>query len=184
MQTMSDEQLVGLAQQGDRDALGELLGRYRQQVFAVTFRILSRRDEALDATQETLLRAFRYIGGFQSSRSFGPWIRRVAVRAALDQAKRGGKERPSNQEPDQLADSSGDPYRQAVRTELADAIRLAFALLSPSQRAAFSCKEIDGMDTRRTARAMGCSQATVRWHLYQAKKRLAQALAGCERGGP
>jgi DNA-directed RNA polymerase specialized sigma24 family protein len=56
--------------------------------------------------------------------------------------------------------------------------------LSPAQRTAFVCKELEGLDTAETASAMGCRQATVRWHLFEAKKRLAAALAQDLRGRP
>jgi RNA polymerase sigma factor (sigma-70 family) len=57
----------------------------------------------------------------------------------------------------------------------ADLIR-ALATLSPNQRAALALRDYADLSTRDVARTLGCSQATVRVHLAQARKRLRPLL--------
>ncbi|HOX47161.1 MAG TPA: sigma-70 family RNA polymerase sigma factor [Myxococcota bacterium] len=171
-----DRDLVLRAQAGDRGALGELLGRHRQRAFRVSARILGNREDALDATQEAMLRACKYLGGVRPERPFGAWLSAVAVRAALDLARRRAARTAVALEPERVAGAGADPAELAARGDLTRTIGAALDRLSPAQRAAFVCKELEGMDTAETARAMGCLRSTVRWHLFEAKKHLARGL--------
>jgi RNA polymerase sigma-70 factor (ECF subfamily) len=173
---LADRELVERAQAGDREALGELLGRHQRQVFRLAARILGRREDALDATQEALLRVCRHLAGVDPARPFGPWIRTVAVRAALDACRRRAARPGAGLDPEALASHAPGPVETTEAGQLAHALGAAFRQLSPAQRAAFACKELEGMDTAETARAMGCMRATVRWHLFEAKRRLAARL--------
>jgi RNA polymerase sigma-70 factor (ECF subfamily) len=173
---ITDEQLAQAAQKGDRKSLATLVERHQNTVFSMTYRILNNRDDALDAAQEAYLRVCRHLGSYNPKRPFRPWIRRVAVRAALDQASR----RKTTQGPDAdtLASTDPDPLQATSGSQTADRVRQALNRLSPAQRAAFICKQIEGMDTKETARAMGIRRATVRWHLFEARKKLAVMLGG------
>jgi RNA polymerase sigma-70 factor (ECF subfamily) len=173
---ITDEQLARQAQKGDRAALGTLVERHQNTVFSMTYRILHDRDDALDAAQEAYLRVCRHLGSYNPKRPFRPWIRRVAVRAALDQVSR--RKKNDGQDVDTLPSGGPDPLQAASGGQAADRARQALHTLSPAQRAAFVCRQIEGMDTRETARAMGIRRATVRWHLFEAKKRLAEMLGG------
>jgi RNA polymerase sigma-70 factor (ECF subfamily) len=172
----TDVQLAELAQSGNRTALEILLKRHQRSVFSVSYRILGNRSDALDATQDALLRVVRHLRSFRPGRPFFPWLRVIAVRAALDQANRMGRDRVDEVPVDTLAHHAPDPLRQACHSEAVERVHRALEMLTPSQRAAFLCKEVEQMDTRETAKAMGCRKATVRWHLFEARKRLAEIL--------
>ena len=177
MSDTTESQLVLQAQAGDRQALGDLLSLHRETIFAMAMRILHNRADAADATQETLLRVVRHMGRFDADRPIRPWLRTIAIRAALDQAKRTGRHPVAQVDPDATADARPDPHKSASGAELASRVQQALSRLSPAQRAVFVCKELEDMDTKEIARSMGVKKATVRWHLYEAKKRLASALA-------
>jgi RNA polymerase sigma-70 factor, ECF subfamily len=174
---ITDEQLAKKAQAKDREALRILLERHQKMVFSITNSILKNSDQALDATQNALLRVVRHLGSYSARRPFRPWLRTIAVRAALDQAKRSSQPNQSSTALDSLATKQPDPQQVAVMSETARQVQDALARLSPAQRAAFVCKEIEQMSTKETARAMGCRKATVRWHLFEARKKLAALLS-------
>ena len=83
----SDE-LAARAAAGDRGALEQLLDRHADHVHAVCSRVLTDREDALDATQEALIAIARGIGRFDGRSSFTTWMYRVATNAALDEARR------------------------------------------------------------------------------------------------
>ena len=173
-----DEQLARTARDGDRDALGELLGRHRQRIFALCYRILARREDALDATQEACLRVCRHIRSFDPKRSFWAWLRQVAVRSCLDLAgqRRRRQAREPGLETTEQHDPGQDPQRDAAGRQIRVAVAAALEGLTPAQRTAFVCRELEGMDTLQIAKALGCLRATVRWHLFEARKNLAKRL--------
>lgn len=177
-----DSSLARAARAGDRAALTALLTRHRQVVFGIASRILSDRADALDATQEACVRIWRFLGSYDPERPFAAWVRTVAVRAALDQARR---TRPFREEAGvDVPDPAGGPLEAAHRAEAGRAVTAALASLSPRQRAAFVCREIEGMEMDEVAAALGCLAVTARWHLFEARKRLAAALAPFEGGLP
>jgi RNA polymerase sigma-70 factor (ECF subfamily) len=81
---MSLEPLVNLARSGDLDAYSRLIASTQAMVYAVARRILRRRDDALDAVQETYLRAFRRLPSLNDAAAFPGYLRRIAVTTACD----------------------------------------------------------------------------------------------------
>ena len=176
MRSTEDQQLARQAQGGDQQALAMLVERNREAVFGMTLRILGNREDALDACQEALLRLIRYLRSYRPESPFAPWIRSVAVRAALDQAKKSKRHWAQERDPDTLASRGPDPHHETLRAEQRQLVQAALDTLTAAQRAAFVCKELEGMDTRDIAKSMACRQATVRWHLFEARRRLADSL--------
>jgi RNA polymerase sigma-70 factor, ECF subfamily len=176
LQARSDEQLARQAQDGDTSALNELLTRHRNSVFFLSWRIIGKREDALDATQETMMRVCRHLQSYDPNRAFAAWLRRVTVRASLDRANKIQK-RQEQTSPEEFMDQRQGPFEFTFQKELKHAVAQAVQTLSPAQRVAFVCKELEGMDTREIANAIGCLRTTVRWHLYEARKKLALQLA-------
>jgi RNA polymerase sigma-70 factor (ECF subfamily) len=76
----------------------------------------------------------------------------------------------------------GDSVGPSAPRDLAEGeVRRIFAelaeTLTPAQRAAFVLREVEGLATDEVARALGCSEATVRNHVFQARATLRKALA-------
>lgn len=85
---LSDWELVQKCQSGEMGAFQELASRYHQKVYMVILGLLRNREDALEVAQETFLRAYRKIGGFQGGSSFYTWIYRIAVNLAIDAQRR------------------------------------------------------------------------------------------------
>src|SRR5688572_31279689 len=104
-------------------AFQELVSRYHQKVFMVILGLLRNRDDALEVSQETFLRAYRKIGGFQGGSSFYTWIYRIAVNLAID-AQRRQKRNPLDfrDNMDSLLESQNevarDPFAEVQDREL------------------------------------------------------------------
>jgi RNA polymerase sigma-70 factor, ECF subfamily len=77
-----------LAQDGGPDAFSELAGAYRNELRAHCYRMLGSVHDAEDALQETLLRAWRSLPGFQGRASVRSWLYAIATNTSLDVSKR------------------------------------------------------------------------------------------------
>lgn len=78
-----DGALVRRAQNGDRAAYGQLVGRYERRILAIARRVVSGGEAAAeDVAQDAFLRAWRTLDRFDATRPFGPWIVTIAVRIA------------------------------------------------------------------------------------------------------
>src|SRR5437588_6025705 len=80
---LSDESLVEAAKLGHSTAFDTLSERYREQLFRAANRITRSYEDAEDAVQDTLLRAFVHMREFDGRSNFGTWLTRIAVNSAL-----------------------------------------------------------------------------------------------------
>jgi RNA polymerase sigma factor (sigma-70 family) len=80
----SELRLVDRAAAGDREAQRELFERYRDAAYRVAFRITGRQADALDAVQDSFIRAFERLSGFQREARFKTWLLRIVTNRALD----------------------------------------------------------------------------------------------------
>src|SRR6202000_1039765 len=80
---VSDDQLLSAAQDGDDRAFEELCRRHSSRARKVIVHIVRNRDDAEDALQDTLLRAFTHIASFRRSCKFSTWLTTIATNAAL-----------------------------------------------------------------------------------------------------
>jgi RNA polymerase sigma factor (sigma-70 family) len=80
---LSDETLVEAAKRGESMVFTALSERYRQQLIRAAHRITRTCEDAEDAVQDTLLRAFLHMRDFDGRSSFGTWLTRIAINSAL-----------------------------------------------------------------------------------------------------
>src|SRR5262245_38444738 len=79
--------LLAKAKHGNAFAFEEIVRRYQRRVYAVALRIVRRHDMADDVTQEAFIRAYRALATFELTKSFGPWISRIAANVAINQVR-------------------------------------------------------------------------------------------------
>ncbi len=162
---------------GGRPGLAGLVGEL-PRVRALLARLLRRAGQGADAddlTQEVALRALRYGRSFDASRPLGPWLRRAAVRAWIDESER-ARRRPGALEPETAAARErGD--RLAEREELA----LLLASLSEKERVVLLRFHAGGESVAEIARGLGLPEGTVKSHLHRARRKLVERRAEGER---
>src|SRR4030095_737669 len=89
METLtSDENIVERALTGDADAFGELVRRWERRIFALAYGMLGREEDARDATQETVIAAFRNLRGFRGEAKVSSWLHRIAVNQCITRQRR------------------------------------------------------------------------------------------------
>src|SRR5215212_5576581 len=128
----SDADLVQRVRQGDRDAYGPLLVRYRLRFGRYAFHLLGNESDAEEALQDAFFRAYRAIDRCRKPERFGAWLFRILVNCCRTAATRRGRE-AARQSPLETADRIGlaDPMESAISQE---DIHQALAALAPEQR--------------------------------------------------
>ena len=86
-ETVTDLDLVRLAQAGDLDAFGELVERNRRAVFRAALAAVRSPAEADDVAQEAFVTAFRKLGSFRGESQFRTWLLSITWRKAIDRRK-------------------------------------------------------------------------------------------------
>src|SRR5499425_3036868 len=88
MDLSTDEIIVERALTGDAEAFGEIVRRWERRIFALTYGMLGREEDARDATQETFLAAFRNLRGFRGEAKVSSWLHRIAVNQCISRQRR------------------------------------------------------------------------------------------------
>jgi RNA polymerase sigma factor (sigma-70 family) len=167
-----DPRTLARARGGDLDAFEELVRAYQADVFRFTQYLTRDRDLAEEVTQETFLRAFRFIARFRGDSKFSSWLLRIARNCAMDALR--GRRRQEQQE--QGAEPVAVTDGGVARAEL-DA---ALAAISPEHRQVFLLVEIFGLSYQETADVLHVNVGTVKSRMFRARKGLCRALADDE----
>jgi RNA polymerase sigma-70 factor (ECF subfamily) len=177
--------LLDAARGGDHDAYRALIEPHRAELHAHCYRMLGSIHDAEDALQETLLRAWRGLRGFEGRSSTRAWLYKIATNTALRQIER----RPRPAEPLDTA-AEIDPYPDAqvpaglaapdARYEQRESIELAFVAavqhLPARQRAALILREVLGFSAREVADALETTVPSVNSALQRARRTLDERL--------
>ena len=138
---MDDEQLAGLASQGDRDALAALTERYEAWIYTVAYKVALHEPDARDIAQNVLLKLVSSIRSYQAPGNFRAWLAVLISRAALDFLRQAGRREPLSWQAvpfEEVEDACPDPApnpREALeRLALREHMEKAMKYLTPQQR--------------------------------------------------
>jgi RNA polymerase sigma-70 factor, ECF subfamily len=166
--------LVASAMQGDREAYGELVYRYRTGVINVVYRLCGDADLAEDAAQTAFIRAWQHLAGYQPRSPFRNWLYRIAVNAALDVLRR-EKAVTSIDDLPLAVPGDGLEARQETR-ERREAVRQAVLALPEGSRTVLVLREYEGLTYQEIAVVLDIPAGTVMSRLSYARQRLAELL--------
>lgn len=177
-----EEQLVLRAQAGDRQAFELLMEEYRPAIKAQAMRMLRDPEDAMDAIQDTMVKACRAIGSFQPGRPMLPWLLRICSNCSVDIIR---SRKKSNDQIDNyeyaLADQSQDPSADLERSEGAEWVNDAVDRLPRKYREIIVMRHFRHMDVLQIAEALNKPEGTIKSWLFRArallKKDLSAAMA-------
>ena len=178
MVSVSDRELVEQARNGDAAAFGELVRRYQASVFNVCYRMAGERREAEDLAQEAFIRAYGRFNLFDIEKSFGPWIRRVAVNVCLNKLQRKDADGVElDEERDTAAVSHlQNPEKALENAQTAQALRAALGELPPHYRAVIELRHFQELSYAEIADQLRLPLSDVKSHLFRARRMLAEKL--------
>jgi RNA polymerase sigma factor (sigma-70 family) len=163
---MNEEALVAEARAGDIGAFTRLVERDGPACYRVCFAILRSHPDAEDAAQEAFVKAWRQLPGLRDTSAWPDWFRRIAIRAAIDRARR---IRPRAQMSAILPTIQPDP---SVAVVARNEIEEAFKQLSADDRAILVLRFYLDMDVPHVATALGIPVGTAKSRLHRAIERL------------
>lgn len=179
----NDEMIVERALAGDPEAFGEIVRRWERRIFALSYGMLGREDEARDATQETFLAAFRGLRAFRGEAKVSSWLHRIAVNQCITRLRRAKVRSESAIEDEQekhYADFAApirySPSHVIESQQETDAVRRAIQSLPIELRQVVVMKEFEELTFREISEALDIPLSTVKSRLYTAVKQLQMRL--------
>lgn len=176
---MDQAELVGAAQQGDRQAFEELVRLTYADTFTLACRLTGNQEDAGDVVQDAYLRAWRGIGKFRGEAQFSTWLYRITANAAATHVRKRYRHRA---EP---IDDLNEPVEERLEVQPAAAAesaetleRLAAAVdgLPPKLRALVVLKDVYGLPHEAIAEELGITVTAAKVRLHRARRRLRDVL--------
>jgi|WetSurMetagenome_2_1015567.scaffolds.fasta_scaffold447284_1 RNA polymerase sigma factor (sigma-70 family) len=172
---VNEQDLISMAQRGDREAYGELVCMHRAGTINVVYRMCGDAAAAEDAAQEAFIRAWQHLGSFQPRATFRSWLYRIAVNAALDGLRR---EKPTAdvEELGEVLPSSERVEARVEQDQRIERVRRAVLGLPDAARAVLVLREYEGLSYEEIAAALEIPMGTVMSRLNYARKCLLERL--------
>jgi RNA polymerase sigma-70 factor (ECF subfamily) len=166
----SNLDLIAGAQKGDRAAFGRLVERHYDFVYRVAWRWSGRKADAEDIAQEVCARLGHAIRTYRGGGAFTTWLYAMTMNAARDLSRKTARETAKAEAfgLHALVEGQGEPDSDDQTEKLWAAVRK----LPDKQRDAVLLVYGEGLSHAAAADAMACAEATVSWHIHEAKKRL------------
>lgn len=170
---------------GDQLEFARFVESFSDKIYALVYRMLSNQQDAEDVLQETFIKAYRALPGFEGKSSLSTWLYRIAVNEALMLIR---KRRPETylvpedaddetEETPEIVDWCCLPEKELVNAETRKKLAEASEKLTPNLKAVFILRDLEGLSVRETAEILNLNESVVKTRLLRARMRLRQELS-------
>ncbi len=173
---------------GDRAEFAYLVEAHYELIYRLAIKMVSDAQDAEDILQETFIKAFRHLQGFDGRSSLATWLYRIATNEALMFLRRRKPEQFSIDDPletddgeivpIQIVDWCCLPEEELMSAEARLHLDQAVANLPPSLRVVFILRDVQRLSTREVSEVLNLSESAVKTRLSRARLRLREELSG------
>ncbi|MCO4743282.1 MAG: sigma-70 family RNA polymerase sigma factor [Proteobacteria bacterium] len=164
---------IRAARAGDAEARAWLVERWQQPLFRFCRRMLSSDEDALDATQDTLVKMLRHLEQFDDKRNFSSWVFGIARNRCIDEHRR--RKRRVYEEPGDLVDPGPSPIENTTRAQRADQLIDALGKLPPMYREVLVLYHFEHLKYAEISEALELPMGTVMNRIFRARRKLREA---------
>lgn len=185
VQKVSEERLLADAKSGKPEAFEALCQTLTPRLLKIAFRITQNREDAEDAVQDSLMRAYTHINNFQENCRFATWLIRIVMNSALMIRRKNRNMRQLSSDapqgnfalPLELPDHSPNPEQRCVETERRRILRRAVSKLRPRMRAVIEVAQFQELPMKETAKVLDISVAAAKGRFFHARAALRKSVA-------
>jgi RNA polymerase sigma-70 factor, ECF subfamily len=191
----SDElTLVRRATQHDHRAFEQIMRRHNQRLFRLAVSLMGEPSEAEDVLQESYVKAYRRLSGFEGRSGLGTWLARIVRNEAIDRLRARGarnatftleadlphaddEDAPSLEERSAGDAAQFNPEVKVAREDMRGVLEQAIASLPVHFRSVFMLREVEGLSLKETAEYLELEVATVKTRDHRARLLLRERLS-------
>ena len=178
-------ELMSATKRGDADAFDRLTQAVRGRAWRIATSLVGSPEDALDLTQEALLKTYKARATYRDGEPFLPWFHRILRNTCFSflRQRRRVRTQPLTGEREgevtewQLPDDGPAPEDRAERGEAVEAFWYAFRRLTARDREILSLRHFEELSYRAIAHALEIPEGTVMSRLFHARRRLREALS-------
>lgn len=175
MEEIDDATVIERCRLGDLHAFGSLVEKYQKTLYNVALKITGSREDAKDITQNTFLKAYEKLQGYDRTRKFYSWLYRIMMNEAMDMLstrKRHRIEPLDEQHPSMIS----NPEEQYMQHEMLQLIDHEVMKLSPDYRAVLILRHFADQSLREISYILNVPEKTVKSRLFSARELLRTKL--------
>jgi RNA polymerase sigma factor (sigma-70 family) len=181
----AENRLIAQAQAGDHRAFAALVRQHQDRVFRFILRLVDTREDAMDLTQETFMKAHQALPGWRPEAQFRTWLFRIAHNAALDVLRRrqsiefistsdlGGEDEDVS-----LPDPAPQPDQRLDDRQRIGLLERTLRELPFEHREILLLREVEDMSYAEIAVTLNIAEGTVKSRIARAR---GAAIAGYQR---
>jgi len=181
----NEQDLIAHARNGSRAAIELFVSRYESRIFRLARNITGNHEDAEEVVQNAFVKAFQNLASFRGDSGFYTWLVRIAINQALmkirglrlkevsiDQAN----DADADTTPRDPEDWGPNPEERYSQEELRRILDISVSKLDPKYRIVFQLRDVEGLTTDETARALDLSVPAVKTRLVRARLQLRNSL--------
>jgi RNA polymerase sigma-70 factor (ECF subfamily) len=163
---------------GEREAFEFIVNKYQPGLLTLAWGILRNREEAMDVTQDVLVKAYLNLNSFNPEKSFRNWIYAIAYHRCLDHRRKEESSKNYVQRISRELLIKSRRNSQHQKLEELGHLKAILQKLNERERLAISLTVNDGYTASEVANVLGCAESTARVHLFNAKRKLKKLFEG------
>jgi len=181
LDTRSNLELLKLAQEGDRNAFGQLISKHYQSCVNIATSIVRNRSEAEEEVQQAVWKSFQHLDQYLGEAEFFTWLIRIVVNECrmllrerrrarfqyIDSSQDGGRDRTA-----ELLSRLTDPEGQALKTEMISVLEMEIRHIPPMLREVILLRDLKELPMLQVADHLGITVSAAKSRLLRGRNEL------------
>lgn len=183
LRTSSQDAEAALLRQaiaGNQSAYAAIMRRYDRMVYGLALQMVGNHEDALEVTQDTFLKAFRFLASYRGESRFSTWLYRIARTSSINYLRRAKRETVTLDAPEspvrRMAADAPDGYQTVTASERAEMLRRAFRMLLPDDSTVLTLFYLQEQSLEEICEIMGWTMSNAKSRLCRARQRLRTVL--------
>jgi RNA polymerase sigma-70 factor (ECF subfamily) len=164
---------------GNKAAFGKLIEDYQNFVFSIAFKVLRSREDAEEAAQDTFIKAYRSLAGFEGKSKFATWLYQIAWRTAIDKQRSRASYKVSLTNDGkfiEVMDTSKNASDLLQDLSQSEAIQLALRKLRPQDAALITLYYLNEQSVKEICQITGFTESNIKIRLFRLREVLKNEL--------
>lgn len=179
---MDDYELIKDCMQGNKNAFGELVGRYKNLVYSVILRMINDHEEANDLAQEVFIKVYRNLDKYHPEYKFSTWLIRITTNLVIDYRRKKKQDTVSIDDMVYEPVSEETPEEHYIKQEQTTRVMDALNGLPDMYRVPIILFHQQGMSYQEISDIINEPLSKVKNRIFRARKMLKEQLMGMKEG--
>ena len=179
MRFLEDQHYIKLTQKGDMQAFAMLVQKHQRVVYTLAVRMLKNPEEAQEAAQDTFVKVYQSLAGFEGKSKFTTWMYRIVYNECLSRIR---KNKNHFTQLNEVVDTKEEPsdFQDGLelmhREERADMVKKGIESLPPNEAVVLTLFYLEDQSVKEIATIAGMTESNVKVSLHRGRKHLAIVL--------